>query len=202
MSLVDPVARKAYQHEWYMKNQERLVARQRALYLRQVKAHRNAVAKAWRDQNSEYVREMMRIKRRKYNAQRTAYNRKWRTENREHVRARDNSYNEKMREHQREMSRKRYARDPHAHIMRQHKRRVTKLKAQGTCSKEQLAARFAFHGNRCVYCKCDGKMEADHMIPLTRNGTNWPSNFVPACVRCNRRKSRSTYFEFMRRSDR
>jgi 5-methylcytosine-specific restriction endonuclease McrA len=44
---------------------------------------------------------------------------------------------------------------------------------------------------RCVYCKTDIKKRyhVDHIIPLTRGGTNWPDNLQLLCPSCNLRKS-------------
>lgn len=44
------------------------------------------------------------------------------------------------------------------------------------------------YGTKCVYC---GTMDADtidHVIPLSRGGTNELSNLRPACRQCNMAK--------------
>lgn len=54
---------------------------------------------------------------------------------------------------------------------------------------------FAKWGYTCVYCGVsafDGDgliMELDHFWPKSKGGSDSPRNRVPACVRCNRRKS-------------
>lgn len=77
------------------------------------------------------------------------------------------------------------------------RRRVRELAASGMCSAEQWIARMDYHGNRCRYCGAGGKMVMEHMIPISRGGTGWPSNLVPACRRCNNKKYNKTYFEFV-----
>lgn len=47
----------------------------------------------------------------------------------------------------------------------------------------------------CVYCGGDAT-ERDHDIPVSRGGTNDPSNIVLACTRCNTSKGRLTGDEF------
>ncbi len=81
-----------------------------------------------------------------------------------------------------------------------HWRRARERDAKGHCTCEQWLARLAFHGWRCRYCEATGKMTIDHMIPLSRNGTNWPANMVPACMSCNARKHDKTFVEFYRKS--
>ncbi len=63
-------------------------------------------------------------------------------------------------------------------------RRARIAKAPGLCSDEQLEARLAFYGYRCAYC--GGPFEhVDHVIPLSKGGSNWPANLRPACKKCN-----------------
>lgn len=40
-------------------------------------------------------------------------------------------------------------------------------------------------------------MSPEHQIPLSRGGSNWPSNLVPACDNCNKSKKDKTPAEFM-----
>lgn len=67
--------------------------------------------------------------------------------------------------------------------------------AKGTYTKDQLEARIDFYGRRCYLCHCDwdalvsGNRTIDHIIPLSKGGTNWPSNLAPACRSCNASKS-------------
>ncbi len=55
----------------------------------------------------------------------------------------------------------------------------------------QWLARVAFYGWRCVYCglKLSQKtLTKDHRIPLSKGGTEFASNLVPACRSCNSSK--------------
>jgi hypothetical protein len=46
---------------------------------------------------------------------------------------------------------------------------------------------FDAWGHRCAYC--DGVAQSlDHVIPKARGGATVPTNLVPACLPCNRRK--------------
>jgi hypothetical protein len=43
---------------------------------------------------------------------------------------------------------------------------------------------------KCAYCGTDRvKMTKDHLVPVSRGGTNTIDNIVPACLRCNMKKS-------------
>lgn len=49
----------------------------------------------------------------------------------------------------------------------------------------------------CQYCHViGGILEVDHVIPISRGGTNELSNLVTACRRCNRQKKDKTPEEF------
>lgn len=67
------------------------------------------------------------------------------------------------------------------------RRRALLAGAVGTCTPEQLQARIDFYGGRCWMCGKPFKA-IDHVIPLSKGGTNWPANLRPACTSCNSRK--------------
>lgn len=49
----------------------------------------------------------------------------------------------------------------------------------------------------CAYCQTRGKLQLEHMTPLSRGGQHTASNVVPACQPCNGRKHTRTIFEFL-----
>jgi len=52
---------------------------------------------------------------------------------------------------------------------------------------DALKRQYAY---RCAYCgKKPQRLTQDHVIPLARGGNHTASNIVPACLRCNVRKS-------------
>lgn len=78
------------------------------------------------------------------------------------------------------------------------KRRTNRFRAGGTCSVEQAAERIAFYGGLCAYCKKAPHEQLDHVIPLSRGGTSWPSNFRPSCKKCNLSKGTKLLSEWKR----
>lgn len=67
------------------------------------------------------------------------------------------------------------------------RRRARKMDAEGFASVEQILGRVEYYGSLCYLC---GKpYEAiDHVIPLSKGGSNWPANQRPICISCNSRK--------------
>ena len=76
---------------------------------------------------------------------------------------------------------------------RQHKKKATAMyygrrrNAPGRASTDQVAARWAYYAEKCWMCGAPATQN-DHVIPLSRGGSNWPANLRPACGPCNREK--------------
>lgn len=66
-------------------------------------------------------------------------------------------------------------------------RRAREKAAPGHATSAQIDARWAYFGNRCWMCSRDAEV-TDHVKPLMKGGSNWPSNLRPACNRCNNSK--------------
>ena len=61
----------------------------------------------------------------------------------------------------------------------------------GHFHKHDLEILLITQAGRCAYCNVclyDG-YEIDHVIPLSKGGTNWPDNVALACKPCNRAKA-------------
>lgn len=72
-----------------------------------------------------------------------------------------------------------------------HKRRSLTLNAivNDLTSKDWRKSLKHFN-NECAYCGCaDNKIHADHVVPLSKGGTNTITNIIPACPSCNQRKN-------------
>lgn len=95
------------------------------------------------------------------------------------------------------------ARNPHKRKRQKQLRRARKANAKGDFTAEQWKARLAYHGYKCVYCGVEkhetpqGWLTCEHLIPLARGGSNWPSNLAPSCQSCNCSKGTRTHFEYL-----
>ena len=70
---------------------------------------------------------------------------------------------------------------------------------EGRYTIEEWKAKLEEYNYCCAYCGEEllDKITADHVIPITRGGTNYISNIVPACMHCNCSKHNKTAEEFM-----
>lgn len=75
-------------------------------------------------------------------------------------------------------------------------RRARQANAAGVASIDQITARWDYYGGRCWVC---GVVAAalDHVIPISRNGSNWPANLRPICKSCNSSKSNRPPIHFL-----
>lgn len=63
-------------------------------------------------------------------------------------------------------------------------RRARKQNAPGKVTPAQIKARIEFYGGCCAYCSKPYE-HLDHVIPLSRGGSNLPANIRPTCAKCN-----------------
>lgn len=161
--------------------------------------------RAWRAANREKKREYSRRAQAKYRAEnREAFNesvRQWRVAHPERVLEINHKAEAKRQqdvEHERARHRQWRANNPEKDLVNSLRRRARKMSARGTCSAEQAAARIAFYGGLCAYCRKAPHEHLDHVIALARGGTNWPANLRPSCQKCNNSKKDKPVLKWMR----
>lgn len=123
---------------------------------------------------------------------------KYREENREEIRKKNKIHRSNNIQKRREDNKKWRSQSKDKIKAIRIRRRKNLLKANGTLDKEKIKERFKYYENKCYYCKqSSNNLQMDHRIPLSRGGSNWPSNIVPSCLKCNSTKGSKTEKEFI-----
>lgn len=80
----------------------------------------------------------------------------------------------------------------------QRRYRARKRNATGSHTTAEWLAKLAAYGGRCHWCgkKIKGAPHADHVIALSKGGTNYISNIVPSCTKCNMSKGAKSPLEY------
>lgn len=70
-----------------------------------------------------------------------------------------------------------------------------KKSAKGNSSFEEIQELKSWF-SKCAYCNQKEAKTIDHIIPLSRGGTNDIENMIPVCVSCNSKKGAKTLIEY------
>lgn len=78
------------------------------------------------------------------------------------------------------------------------KRRAAAYGVRFEFSEEAWRQLLDHFGHKCAYCeRAVGKLEQDHVVPLSKGGSHIADNIVPACRSCNARKSTRSLADFL-----
>lgn len=152
------------------RNREHIRQRDKDWYAKNPKQQekKRKQAKEWRDENLDYARQKSRDYGRAHIKEIVERNKEWAKNNPERYKA---------------IMANRYARDKNA---------------EGFYTQEDINNIYEELGGRCEYCgisiffEIPRDVHIDHIIPLSRGGTNWPDNLTLACRECNCSKSDKT----------
>lgn len=128
-----------------------------------------------------------------------ARNKQWKAENKTQVAASRLEYRRKNREKFNALLRAWIKANPIARRAYYNNRR-TQLHAGGRHTPEDLKHILQLQKTRCALCKCalQRKKHLDHIIALSKGGSNERTNLQFLCVECNLRKNNKDQMEFMR----
>lgn len=116
---------------------------------------------------------------------------KWHRENR--VRSIQNSRDWHLNNRERDRDYREKYRKENPDLMRSHERnrRARLSEAEGSHSVSDISAMIELQRGKCASCKIKlfksgkKKYHIDHIMPLSRGGSNWPSNLQLLCPPCN-----------------
>lgn len=163
-------AKRARDRAYYLRHKEKIKAQARERW----KADPNARAKdkIARNKRREAIRVYDRMRSKRDKAKKTIVLKRWLAENPERAKA--------------------------LAVARSSARRARIRNAIGTWSASDVDRMLVAQKGRCWWCsKRIGKdRHVDHRFPISKNGTNDPSNLVLSCPQCNRAKSAKMPWKF------
>ena len=216
---MDDAERKALNNakarEYRANNREKCRERSRKWYAAN-KAKGNACSVAWQKKNAKKYRQYRLDRYQKNRDRLLADFAKWRKENPKKMKAAHDSWRSRNKDRCVETSRKWYEANkdksnrsskawreanPEAKRAHYHTRRSRTKNAEGSYIGADLKAIFAAQKGKCAYCRCIivAGYDIDHIVPLSRGGTNWPRNIQLTCESCNQKKHASDPVDFARK---
>lgn len=111
----------------------------------------------------------------------------WEQSNREKRRRYHVAYYAAHPEQHKEYREKKYRIHRESECVRGHNCRAKRLGAKGRHTARDIRILYKIQKGKCVYCNTDldRKFHIDHVVPLSRGGTNYRHNLVLTCPHCN-----------------
>lgn len=174
------------------------IAEQKKAYHEANREKRAEYQKTYREANREKIAEYKKAYQEDNREKIAKYKKAHYEANREEIEEKHKAYREANRELLAEKQRVYNAANPEKARAHGHNRRARKRNAEGSHTAAQVSARFAAHGDSCVYCGSKEDLHVEHMKPLSKGGSNWASNIAPACAKCNLSKNDKWGAELLR----
>jgi len=174
-----------YKHEWHLAHAD--IMRARALrWVKDNRARARTAQAAWQAANIETVR---------------AYRRAHYWRNRDAILAQARKDGPRRRPAIRMYAHAWRKANPAKTRMYWQNRRARVLAAGGAFTDTDITEIYIRQDSRCLYCLCPlgTSFNVEHRIPLSRGGSNDPSNLDVTCKRCNSRKGTLTDTEYRER---
>ena len=147
-----------------------------------------ATAAKWRENNRERLRQNHINWRNAHPSAWRAIQRRSHEKNRVKIRERNRIYRQEHKIQQRDYGRAWRSLHPEFVRAAARRRRVRELRAEGFHTVKQWLLLCAKYGHHCAHCGELRKLTEDHIIPLSRGGSDFISNIQPLCLSCNQKK--------------
>lgn len=187
--------------KYYRKNKDKYIKRANAWREKNPKKATESLKKSTKKWYKKKGKEYARNKREKDKEKLKIYRKKYRKDNLEKIKECTRKYYKKNKEEIAKKRREWRINNPEKRREENRKRRNNKYKAKGYHTEQEWQQKKREYNYCCAYCgikekdlikkyKCKKwwNLTEDHIIPITKNGTDYINNIVPACIGCNSSK--------------
>jgi 5-methylcytosine-specific restriction endonuclease McrA len=183
---------------WYAANKERVSSKARADRLANPEKYK-ARYQANKEKRRAYGRAYYHANKERSKASALA----WHAANRKKKRGHNQKWTSANREKDYAATRAWVKANPDKALTHKHQRRARKLGAEGHHTAADVAKIRKQQRDRCAALHCqvvlEGKGHVDHIVPLSRGGSNWCTNLQLLCASCNCSKGALTMKEWLAR---
>ena len=157
---------------------------------KQTEQERKEKRKKYYEENKEKSKEYYRKNKEKY----VEANRRFHLNNPEKAAGYARKYREKFPERAKESSRNSYdpaynkewrKKNPDKVQASRHRRRAKLKGSGGSFTEQEWKDLCEKYDNTCLRCGKKTKMTVDHVVPISKSGTNFIGNIQPLCLSCN-----------------
>jgi len=151
-------------------------------------------------ERAEYNRTYLRAYCATHKKQKAEYDRAYRAANKDKINERIAQWFAVHKSKAAEYRRKTYHKNKEVYRAIKLRYRARKTEAEGTYTADDIKRQYKAQKGKCYYCSCKvgDNYHVDHIIPLSRGGSNWPDNLVIACPSCNTSKRDKMPYEWAR----
>ena len=134
----------------------------------------------------------------------TNYSKEYYDHNRDSLLPKSRAWHAKNKDRHRALNKRWHAANPEARRIHQSKRRARRKACAGNFTPAQIRELFAKQREKCVFCLISIKQSyhIDHIMPLSRGGSNGIGNIQLLCPICNQRKYAKDPLVFARENGR